>query len=69
MQSPNRPRQIWLILLTALISMVFWRAPVLAQDPTEEQLELGAQLFAVPRLQRRGARWRGTVQGLALDSS
>jgi cytochrome c oxidase cbb3-type subunit 3 len=46
MQSPIRPRQIWLILLTALISIVFWRAPVLAQDPTEEQLELGARLFA-----------------------
>ena len=46
MQSPNRPRQIWLVLLTTLIIMLFWRVPVLAQDPNEEQLELGAQLFA-----------------------
>ena len=46
MQSPSRPRQIWLVLLTTLVIVVFWRAPVLAQDPTEEQLELGAQLFA-----------------------
>jgi len=46
MQSPSRPRQIWLVLLTTLVIVVFWRAPVMAQDPTEEQLELGAQLFA-----------------------
>jgi mono/diheme cytochrome c family protein len=26
--------------------MVFWRVPVLAQGPTEEQLEMGAQLYA-----------------------
>ncbi len=46
MQSPNRPRQIWLVLLTTLIIILFWRVPVLAQDPTEEQLELGARLYA-----------------------
>ncbi len=46
MQSPNRPRQIWLVLLTTLIIMAFWRGPVVAQDPGEEQLELGARLYA-----------------------
>lgn len=46
MQLPNRPRQIWLVLLTTLIITVFWRVPVLAQDPTEEQPELGAHLYA-----------------------
>jgi mono/diheme cytochrome c family protein len=29
-----------------LLLLVFWRAPVLAQGPTEEQLEMGAQLYA-----------------------
>ena len=46
MQSPPRARRIWLVLLTTLIIIVFWRVPVLAQDPPTEQLELGAQLYA-----------------------
>jgi len=46
MQSPPRARRIWLVLLTTLIIIVFWRVPALAQDPPTEQLELGAQLYA-----------------------
>lgn len=46
MQSPSRPRQVGLALLTTLIVIVFWQVQVSAQDPTEEQLELGAQLYA-----------------------
>ena len=61
MQSPSRPRQIWLVLLTTLIIVVFWRAPVMAQDPTEEQLELGAQLFAENCAVCHGANGEGRV--------
>jgi mono/diheme cytochrome c family protein len=41
--------------------VVFWRAPVLAQDPTEEQLELGAQLFAENCAVCHGASGEGRV--------
>jgi mono/diheme cytochrome c family protein len=41
--------------------MVFWRAPVLAQDPTEEQLELGAQLFAENCAVCHGSNGEGRV--------
>jgi len=61
MQSPSRPRQIWLVLLTTLIIVVFWRAPVMAQDPSEEQLELGAQLFAENCAVCHGANGEGRV--------
>jgi mono/diheme cytochrome c family protein len=46
MQSPSRPRQVGLALLTSLIVIVFWQVQVSAQGPTEEQLKLGAQLYA-----------------------
>lgn len=46
MQLPSRPRQVGLVLLAGLMLIVFWQLQVLAQDPTQEQLELGAQLYA-----------------------
>jgi mono/diheme cytochrome c family protein len=62
MRSPNRPRQIWLVLLITLTTIVvFWRGSVLAQDPTAEQLELGAQLFAENCAVCHGANGEGRV--------
>ena len=47
MQSSNRMRQLGLAcLMTALVLLVFGQAQALAQGPTDEQLELGAQLYA-----------------------
>lgn len=45
MQSPNRLRQAGLALLTALLLIAIWQGLILAQDPAQEQLELGAQLY------------------------
>jgi mono/diheme cytochrome c family protein len=46
MQSRSRPRQVGLALLVTLILMAFWQSPIMAQGPTQEQLELGARLYA-----------------------
>lgn len=46
MQPTSRPRHVGLALLIALALLVFWQGLVWAQGPTDEQLELGARLYA-----------------------
>jgi mono/diheme cytochrome c family protein len=46
MRLPCRPGQVGLVLLITLSFIIFWQVKVLAQGPTDEQLELGGRLYA-----------------------
>jgi mono/diheme cytochrome c family protein len=46
MQPSIRPHQVGLALLSVLALLIFWQARTLAQGPTQEQLEMGARLYA-----------------------
>ncbi len=46
MQLLSRPRQVGLALLVSLIFVLSWQAQTWAQGPTQEQIELGARLYA-----------------------
>lgn len=46
MHAPSRPREVGLALLITLTMTILGQAQVLAQGPTQEQLELGGQLYA-----------------------
>jgi mono/diheme cytochrome c family protein len=46
MQSSSHPHQVWLALLSVLALLIFWQARTLAQGSSQEQLEMGARLYA-----------------------
>lgn len=62
MQSSSRPRQVGLVLLmTLLLAVVSWPAHMSAQGPAQEQLELGARLYAENCVVCHGASGEGRV--------